>query len=87
MKKEGAPPGRLLKNQWYIQLFNDESINVGKDGIGIICMDVEVYRGRKIQREDTHDGLGIDDITTGNEVKVNALVLGDFIIKIFDFIN
>ena len=47
-----------------------------------ICMDVQVDGFCKIQAEGTHDGLGVDDITSGKQVEM-YVVFGNLIYESF----
>jgi hypothetical protein len=50
-------------------------------------MDIEVDRLAEVQREDSHDGLGIDYITSGYKIKINIRELNKFIDEGLYFID
>ena len=49
-------------------------------------MNVQIDRLGKIQAEDTHDGLCIDDVSSGYEVEI-IVELGDVIYKRLYFVD
>ena len=55
--------------------------------IGIAGMDIAVDRLAEIQREDSHDGLRVDDISSGDEIKVYILETNQIVDKGFHLID
>ena len=51
-----------------------------------ISVNIEINRFGKIQAEDTHDRLCVNDISSGYQIKV-AVKFADFIYKCFHFID
>ncbi len=52
----------------------------------LFCMNAEIDRLRKIQAEDTHDRLGIDNVSSGYQVEV-IIKFGDIIYKSLDLVD
>ena len=44
----------------------------------LFCMNVQIDRLGKIQAEDTHDGLCVDDVSSGYKIEI-IVELGDVI--------
>jgi len=51
-----------------------------------LCMDVQVDRLGKIKAEDSHDGLCIDHIAAGDQIKIIGVTV-DIIDKLFYFVD
>ena len=45
-------------------------------------MNIQIDRFGKIQTEDTHDGFCIDDISSGNQIKIE-IIFGNIVYKCF----
>ena len=65
--------------------------NVGGEGIkdlidARLSVNVQIDRLGKVKAEDTHNGLGVNDISAGYQVEVN-LIFGQVIYEGFYFIN
>ena len=52
----------------------------------IFCMDVQIDRLGQIQAEDTHNRFCVDDISAGNQIKIN-IELSLIIYERFNLIN
>ena len=87
MKKEELYPIQFLSNIQYRLvdcIFGNNLHYVIQSSA--ICMDVEVDRLGKIQAEDTHDGLGVDNVSAGYQIEI-IIKLGNIIYKGFYFVN
>ena len=68
-------------------LFDDVGLEDFEDLVQIVCgVDVQVDGSGEIQRENSHDGLGINDIASGDEIKI-LIKLCEVIDKRFDFVD
>lgn len=52
----------------------------------LIGMNVQIDGFGQIQREDTHDGLSVDNVTAGNQIEI-GIELSQIIDEGFYFIN
>ena len=85
-RKTGVPYMREQFNSYL--LLNDVWFQYGENGVKIIPvgMDVQINGLGKIQAEDTHDGLCINDIAAGNEIEIKRETV-DGIYKSFYFVD
>ena len=68
-------------------LFDDVGLEDFEDLVHIVCgVDVQADGSGEIQRENAHDGLGIYDITSGDEIEI-VVELGDVIDERLDLID
>ena len=87
MKKEELYPIQFLSNIQYRLvdcIFGNNLHYVIQSSA--ICLDVEVDRLGKIQAEDTHDGLCVDDVSSGYKIEI-IVELGDVIYKRLYFVD
>ena len=75
----GKEPPRIL--------FDDVGIEDFEDLVQIVCgVDVQADGSGQIQRENSHDGLGVNDVASGDEIKI-LIKLCEVIDKRFDLVD
>lgn len=52
----------------------------------VLCVDVQINRLGKIQREDAHDRFGIDDVSSGYQIEI-IIELGNVVYKGLHLVN
>ena len=68
-------------------LFDDVGLENFEDLVQIVCgVDVQADGSGEIQRENSHDGLGINDVAPGDEIKI-LIKFCEVIDKRFDLVD
>ena len=68
-------------------LFDDVGLEDFEDLVQIVCgVDVQVDGSGEIQREDAHNGLGIDNVASGDEIKI-LIKFCEVVDKRFDLVD
>ena len=79
------PPGRRGI------LFDDIGLHHSQDLLQIITvgMDIKIDRFGQVEREDTHDGLGVDNVTAGDQIEIliKTIDINDKMLNLVDRIQ
>ena len=68
-------------------LFDDVGLEDFEDLVHIVCgVDVQADGSGEIQRENSHDGLGINDVASGDEIKI-LIKFCEVVYKRFDLVD
>ena len=68
-------------------LFDDVGLEDFEDLVHIVCgVDVQADGSGEIQRENSHDGLGINDVASGDEIKI-LIKFCEVVDKRFDLVD